>query len=792
MTGTPRRVLEARTAEALPGGRTFNEVRDLVATALRTELGRWCWVRDVTDDWVAYDCDGPDFTERTYQRSYTMTDDGQCTFGEEVEVEVRVDYAEAPTQVTEARRFVGGRVLEAKAADATGGRIFAVRIIESGTSKNRTHYPESVLHAAASLYEGAKAFDHHRTEAELQSSTISGLVGSYRNVVAVPGGIDGDLHLLPGATQVAEALDASLVAQAAGLPPIVGISHDALCSLVPAVRDGLNVQEATAISAVLSADVVADPSAGGRATRTVAGGTGVPAPTSEEDAPVPMTIEDYLALPAEQRAQTLAGQGYTPEQIAALTAATAPTPPVPPTPTPTPTIQEPVLVGATEGVKMARDSVTARIIVREAMRTARLDERLTENVVGTLPEQISEADVVRAVEGYQRMAEGFEKVGLVPSVPHVQVTQEALDKKRERLDRTFERNFREGYSSIKEAYIDITGKHDANPWSPDFAREIVRESWAVSRMEGQGQHVRESVVSSTWGEMLGDSITRRLLALYRIGRYNDWRKIVQVVPVSDFRTQRPLRMGGYDGDLPTVNQGAPYQPLTSPIDEETPFAIEKKGGTEDITFETITNDDIGAIVRIPELLAELAASTLYRFVFVTLFSANPTIYDSVALFDAGHGNTAALALGHSSLGTVRQKMRDQGRYGVTARPLGVTPKYLIVPNELEDLAFQLSSSDRGIPTTTPGPTDVPNLHRGIEPIVVDDLTDADDWFVAADPMAVPGIQVGFLGGREEPELLVQDDPKVGAMFSSDKVTYKLRHIYGGTVIDFRAFQRATQ
>ena len=41
---------------------------------------------------------------------------------------------------------------------------------------------------------------------------------------------------------------------------------------------------------------------------------------------------------------------------------------------------------------------------------------------------------------------------------------------------------------------------------------------------------------------------------------------------------------------------------------------------------------------------------------------------------------------------------------------------------------------------------------------------------------------GFLGGREEPELFVQDMPNVGSMFSNDKLTYKIRHIYGGNVL----------
>ena len=55
----------------------------------------------------------------------------------------------------------------------------------------------------------------------------------------------------------------------------------------------------------------------------------------------------------------------------------------------------------------------------------------------------------------------------------------------------------------------------------------------------------------------------------------------------------------------------------------------------------------------------------------------------------------------------------------------------------------------------------------------------------ADPADISCIEIGFLDGKEEPELFVQDMPNVGSMFSNDKLTYKIRHIYGGVNTDFR-------
>jgi hypothetical protein len=50
--------------------------------------------------------------------------------------------------------------------------------------------------------------------------------------------------------------------------------------------------------------------------------------------------------------------------------------------------------------------------------------------------------------------------------------------------------------------------------------------------------------------------------------------------------------------------------------------------------------------------------------------------------------------------------------------------------------------------------------------------------------------VGFLDGEEEPDLFVQEDERQGAMFSHDKKTFKIRHCYGGAVLDFRGAQGA--
>lgn len=794
-TVVPVRVTEAaRLAEGVSLSQTIEAVGDALKEKFGSPDGMtWIWPRDVTDTDVVYELEDGQSCE-TYQVGYTIDDAGVVTISDTapVKVEVKTEFV----AVKESKRdFFPGRVLERKGVTADGGRIFLMQMIDAGTSRNGVHYPESVLAAAAPLYEGAKAFDHHRTMAELTSSSVVGLCGSWRGVFPNEGGLAGELHLVPSAVAIAEALEQSLDAQAAGLPPVIGVSHDVqMDPPVERIENGRRVREATSITNVLSTDVVADPSAGGRAIRVVAGGIGSEPPNKEtspmkykellEKLRAAKTPEDRAALLAEH-ADVLEAAGFTADEAETQAMAGA----------------EVEVVAGAEGTgaeaeggdtptevteSFDRGAPLAGLIIREAVRAAGLPDRFVGHITQDLPARITEADVVDRVRTVQRTIESLEKDGMTPRVPGIKVGAEDLDKKREKLDATFRMDWGNGYTRLSEAYSDVTGR-PYRPMTDDAAAEIIRESWA-GPMPGR---VSESLDSTSWGEVLADAMHKRIVELYNGGGWQDWKKIARTFPVTDFRTQKLIQVGEFTS-LPTVDEGSPYQALTSPSDTQNTYSPTKKGGTEDFTYEAAKNDDLRALVTIPTRLARLAAWSVYYNIFSILSANTATTADGVVLFHSTHANTTAVALAQAGLTSLRQKMRDQAAYGDTTRALGIKPKFIVVPNELEEMAWSLANSANAIPATTPGASNVPNLHAGVEPIVVDFYTDANDWYAVCDPDQNPTIEVGFMDGKEDPELFLQDDPKTGSVFSADKVTWKLRHTYGYGLVDYRGFQRGTQ
>jgi hypothetical protein len=195
-------------------------------------------------------------------------------------------------------------------------------------------------------------------------------------------------------------------------------------------------------------------------------------------------------------------------------------------------------------------------------------------------------------------------------------------------------------------------------------------------------------------------------------------------------------------------------------------------------METIANDDVGLLRRIPMGLATSAGRTLYEFVYGFLDS-NALIYDGLALFVAGHNNLGTAALDATSFAAARLRMKQQTEQD-SGKRLGITLRHLVIPSDLEETAYNLfqrgTNNDQTFVQSR-----VPTVH------VVDHWTDVNNWYAAADNSQVPLIELGFYGGNQDPELFVQDMPTQGSLFSNDQIKYKIRHIYSGAVRDYRAF-----
>ncbi|HXT33990.1 MAG TPA: hypothetical protein VN837_00305, partial [Chloroflexota bacterium] len=74
-----------------------------------------------------------------------------------------------------------------------------------------------------------------------------------------------------------------------------------------------------------------------------------------------------------------------------------------------------------------------------------------------------------------------------------------------------------------------------------------------------------------------------------------------------------------------------------------------------------------------------------------------------------------------------------------------------------------------------------------EVIVAPQINSGTYWIAVADPRVIDTLEIGFVGGQMNPQLFIQDQPLFGNNFTNDVITYKVRHEYGGAVVDYRGF-----
>jgi hypothetical protein len=644
------------------------------------------------------------------------------------------------------------------------GLEWLVTIIRPGVSLKRTKWSMPVLEEAASLYEGIQVGVNDRGDHEEDSGVKRVIVGLIKNVKAFAEGLKGTLDL----SKAPEELRMALVkAYKNGTP--MGLSHVVHARHVESIgEDGKPIKDVQKILRPEFVDLVLRPSAGGSLDVLVAG-------LSDE--------------PKKEKEESPVGDPVAVTTAAAPAAATVTAPVAAAAAVVTPTVDPAEFAKLTEALnKLQSQSELDRSqrILTESLVASGLPEGIQEVLKSRYKDKtFTESVLTEDIETFRKLLDTFGAKAGGSARTNATITANEYDAYSDRMTESLFHT--QTVRNDKGEIIDLKllperlGR-DASP--KKYYVEMTGDDGMTGRYQAGGR-LTESIASTTFASAMGDSITRALLANYRQLNLDSWRQFVRINRVTDFRTQRRDRLGGY-ANFPTVAQGASYNPMTSPTDQEATYVPTKRGGTEDLTMEAIANDDLNALREIPRRMARAAAQTLHEFVYDFLRTgfAGSVSYDANPLFHAAHGNLAVTALSLPSLIAARMLMLKQTDM-TNAKRLGIRPRFLIAPIDLEEIAYQLTTSERVLGSNF----NDPNFARqfGLTPIIVEYWSDTNDWFLVADPADAPTIEVGFFNGQEEPEMFVQDMPTVGNVFSNDKITYKLRHIYGAALLDHRAF-----
>ena len=681
-----------------------------------------------------------------------------------------------PTPSPEVAIQLEGHILEGQTLTKQGHEVL-VTVLRGGTSKNGFAYDAATLQQLAQMLEGAQAYADHDTSAPVRS--VRDMVGFYTNAVYRPadaenpyGRVDATLHILEAAEWLWSII---YEATSIGKPNLIGLSVDIFGTWQQAATgSGSATKQVTGIRAINSCDIVTRPSAGGSFQRIlhseqgdllmpdlitppIDGGTLPPAAPPPLPAPAPAPAA-LLPVPATR----ITEQGDT--QVQSL-------------------LQQ---------LQMERAQLVLERRLLESVLPVAVTQPIRERYTGRIFEM---ADLERDLTASQTMMaslassgiirdHGYERPQIGQQITEAEKVQAAFDLMFEdatmKMLSDSERSRFAGvkaFGSIREAYARATGDPSVSGAGTTNLGQI-----RISENAPIGRITEADTTTASFSYLLGTSMNKRLLKDYQAWPA-EWQRFCSVVPIKDFKQQTRVRLGAF-GSLSTVAEDTAYSTITLQ-DSAATYVPTKRGNLVTVSRETIVNDDLFAIKQIPTKLAVSAAYTLAEFVYAFL-SANPNIFDGSALFTGGapHNNLGSSALSTAAMQTGVTAMREQTNFA--GKRIGLRPRYLIVPPELEFTAMVVTKS-AGVPGSANN--DINPMLGYVTPIVSPQLSSTTQWFFAADPNVVDTIEIGFVGGQVNPALFIQDMPLFGLNFTQDVVSYKIRHEYGGTVVDYRGLYR---
>jgi len=641
----------------------------------------------------------------------------------------------------------------AREGDAEGS-VYKIRVIRAGVSGNGNYYPDAVLREAAPMFNGVRVFVKSDEEHLAgKGKDVRNLIGALSDAAFVEGSspdtgeIRATLTLIEAEGAIAVKIREAWSRQLTGL---FGFSIDAVAYAKKSKRGTQDVREATKFVKVKSVDLIVEPGAAGEIIEMV----------EAQKEKVIMGRATLIALLEAKGHKKDKLDNMTDDQLVALVREALPDSGPGSDPQLQPGISEQSM---REAIAMVERRGAMRIRVTESA----LPQPARDRVIATLGERESftEADVEEAIRAeltYLSEALPNNHVADLGPVARIESGETRAEKVANMFEAFFDREHPDHRHarSFRECYIAVTGDRNVTGRMRDADPALMREA----------------LNSASFADVLGDHMYRRMMREYNVATPIDaWRRIVDVTDLNDFRTVERVRFGGY-GDIPVVAEGADYLALGSPSDEKATYAAGKRGGLETITREMILNDDVNVIRQLPVKIARAAKRTLSKFAFDFILT-NPVIYDGVALFHATHGNLGGAALADASFAAGRLAMQAQTELD-SGQQLYVTPKYLLVPDDLEETAYNMFKRD-----TNNDETFVQSLKPEVVPVWCQ--ADANDWHLLADPRDCTCIEIGFVNGQQEPEMFVQENPNEGSMFAADKLTYKVRHEYGGGITDYR-------
>jgi hypothetical protein len=225
------------------------------------------------------------------------------------------------------------------------------------------------------------------------------------------------------------------------------------------------------------------------------------------------------------------------------------------------------------------------------------------------------------------------------------------------------------------------------------------------------------------------------------GVESTWGDISTTRSVNDFKSVSMYRLNGSFA-FQKVGPAGSLQ-MAEASDESRTVNADTYGIATTITRQDLINDDLNALSAVNSRIGRGAALSMNQVIWGEFQSGNASFYQKAT---AGAGNAFGIASLKAAT-TAFRKLKDRDN-----NPLGVAPKLLVVPPDLELAAAELMSSSLLITGESATKPNVNVLSGRYRVVVSSDLTSASTWWLAADAADLPALEVAFLNGTQSPTI----------------------------------------
>jgi len=269
--------------------------------------------------------------------------------------------------------------------------------------------------------------------------------------------------------------------------------------------------------------------------------------------------------------------------------------------------------------------------------------------------------------------------------------------------------------------------------------------------------LRAAFSGTNYSGILSNVANKFLLQTY-MAVESVWRQISAIRPVNDFKTVTSYRLtGSLDFEVVGASGEIKHGTLGQQSYSNSALTYGKMLG---LTRQDQINDDLSALSAVPSMLGR-GAGTALNTVFWTEFLNNASFFSATHTTAGDTGNSNYSSGGGSALGVAgltAAELLFLNQVDAGGKPLGIAPKWLLVPPALKVTATSLFDSTEVRDTTSSTKYTTQNPFKGnYTPIWSQYLSNATisgysaaAWYLLADPADIPVIEVCFLNGQDMP------------------------------------------